>query len=280
MQNSKCFIPKYIVCQAYGPTGPTGPQGIPGTPGGPMGPTGPTGATGPVGPQGIPGRDGLDGLVGPQGPQGNPGPPGEMGPQGNVGPTGPQGEAGIQGEPGPTGPQGEMGPQGPQGIPGNDGINGVMGPQGPQGERGPVGPANGLNAFGGIFGSTPTNIIASPSIPATVVMNEMMPQKNVFYDTQNNLHIENTGIYEITYRVVLSSMVRDTITLSVALNGNNLTGSSLPFDLLANIDTILSGTLIASLDSDSYLRLTVSSTNEDTLTLYIDESLLLVKQLD
>ncbi len=206
---------------------------------------------------------------------------------------------------GPTGPQGPTGPTGmaaatisvnqtTTGAPGTEAQvtnigteNNVIldftipqGIQGEQGSIGPTGPANGLNSFGGLYDETPNVIVANPTTPQIITIANELPTTNLNY-TNNTLNIVNSGIYEISYRAIVSTTtVEDAITIAVQKNNQDIPGTITTIDLLLNQDIIIQGNIIASLNSNDNITLTLLSGQEDSLTVNVDDIYLIAKQIN
>ncbi len=245
-----------------GPQGPQGPQGVPGL----TGATGEQGETGPTGPQGLQGIPGVQGVTGPTGPQGL------QGIQGPTGPTGPQGLQGIQGATGATGPIGPIGPIGPQGLQGIQGPTGATGPIGPtgptgpqgvQGEIGPTGPIGPQGvaaalAYGGIYDDTAETLALTPGTVTTVPLTIALPAENVTTGV-NLITVNETGVYQIDYRVSGVADVAGDYTVSLIDNGTEITGTDVTKTLSVGQNADFGGSYITNLSAGDVISLGIES---------------------
>lgn len=136
---------------------------------------------------------------GPRGPRGYQGPSGIRGEQGPLGPKGQQGPQGLKG------PKGDQGPPGPKGDQGIRGPEGIQGPKGDQGQPGPPGPSGILQAAHG-FGIC--NVMSKTSGAVRFIMPGPLQDVELM---QDGLKVLKSGIYQISYKVILAS---NTITCS------------------------------------------------------------------
>ena len=189
-----------------GPVGPTGPTGV----AGPTGPIGPTGATGPAGIS-ITGATGATGATGVTGATGATGANGAMGPTGPTGADGATGATGADGATGPTGPTGATGPTGPTGA---DGATG------PTGATGATGVAT-VSDFGSYF-TTASQSVDNTTFPLT---NTLQASTLTIDNATGVVTIPNAGMYRVDYGVYAASNVTAGDSVSLSLNGTNITGT-------------------------------------------------------
>ena len=127
------------------------------------------------------------------------GPRGPRGYQGPVGLRGEQGHPGVKGQKGPQGLRGPKGNQGPPGPKGDQGIRGQQGLQGPKGDQGPSGSPGILQAAHG-FGIC--NVLSKASGAVRFIMPGPLQDVELM---QDGLKILKSGIYQISYKVILVS---------------------------------------------------------------------------
>lgn len=125
--------------------------------------------------------------------------------RGPRGPRGYQGPVGFRGEQGHPGPKGQQGPQGLKGPKGDQGIRGLQGIQGPKGDQGPPGLPGILQAAHG-FGIC--NVMSKASGAVRFIMPGPLQDVELM---QDGLKVLKSGIYQISYKIILAS---NTITCS------------------------------------------------------------------
>ena len=174
--------------------------------------------------------------------------------RGPKGPRGYQGPVGPKGEQGPSGPKGSPGPQGPRGFQGFPGANGepgpqgVQGPKGDRGEQGIPGPAGLLSAAHG-FGIC--NAASYASGPVNFVMAGPMQDVELIRD---GLKVQIAGVYQISYKVILSSKAITCIPsrFQVTINDAIRVDSSLTE---STTSTVLTSTDLFSLQTGDVVKL-------------------------
>ncbi len=147
---------------------------------------------------------------------------GPPGPKGETGPAGPQGIPGLQGATGPPGPQGAIGPQGPRGEMGIQGETGLTGDVGPIGPAGPAGP--GFPANPGVYyanGNITYNAGALVNYPNTYLASPLISHPN-----QNDFIFNTSGLYYISYYILVSSATSAPYFLQLLLNGSSISESA------------------------------------------------------
>ncbi len=163
---------------------------------GATGPTGPIGATGPAGSSGAAGAIGATGTTGAAG---------TPGATGVTGATGPVGAVGVAGATGATGPDGATGPAGPQGETGATGLVGTTGATGPAGPQGATGATGATGAgfpttFAYIYNTGGVEEIPlEGGVPLSV--NGLIIGGFSHTPGSPDIHINESGIYEITFMV-------------------------------------------------------------------------------
>ncbi len=219
-----------------------------------------------------------------------------------IGPTGPTGPTGSMGLIGPTGPQGPVsvtvgttttGEPGSQASVTNTGdLDNVVlaftipqGPTGAQGEigaTGPTGPANGLNAFGGIYNTGTGTVSLENTDPTVIELDTQMTESNVSYDNQNNITINESGVYEITYYALVSATTGGNTTLAVKNGENDIDGASIEKNLTQSALTEYNGSVITTLNEGDQINLTLQGTQTETINLPGNgvNASLIVKKLD
>lgn len=200
---------------------------------------------------------------------------------------------------GPTGPIGPTGPTGPSGggsetitvgttttgEPGTDAIvidrtgspnhvfdfiipRGATGPTGPQGIEGPTGPTGPSSivdtVYGGIYNpSTQLVFFTAPDTYVQVRLASALPSNNVTPNANNTLTIEETGTYEISYNILLSTSAAVDAGIAVRNNGIVIAqtrgSQTLAVDSTTTIsyDGRLSGTTLVNLQSGDVLDLAI-----------------------
>ncbi len=153
------------------------------------------------------------------------------------------GPAGPRGATGPTGP---IGPTGPAGIPG---------PQGTQGEIGPTGPAAGLNAYGGLYLSTPQTF-QSQQQPITINLDTPMEDYSVTGGT-NAIQIVEGGIYEVTYTLTATLNQPGNLVVGVKENDKTIPGSSGTITLDTAGMGVIANNIIVRLTDKSSISLAI-----------------------
>jgi len=300
---------------ATGVTGATGATGATGMPGvtGATGSTGNTGATGlaGTGATGATGDPGATGpTIGPSGPTGNTGTTGITGITGPTGP-GPTGSTGVAGQ---TGTTGATGPTGPMSVLGSIGVTGPSGPTGP-GPTGPTGgvgpagtPANGPTGPTGYNGSTSLSAYGSYNISAIAPYTSppvFSTQFNIPFDSAGastpnltlqaaglsdsslpntetanaNVLIANTGIYQVSYGLTVSS-----ITGATALDTRvcHIATETIYPSSAATLPDILPGTMQNTCILNLIANQTVSviGLTDTGAIVVIDEAYLTILRLD
>lgn len=179
------------------------------------------------GPRGPRGYQGPSGIKGEQGP---PGPKGEQGPQGLKGPKGDQG---------PPGPKGDQGIRGPEGIQGLQGVQGIQGPKGDQGPPGPVVLLQAAHGFGICNGMSKASGAVRFIMPGPLQDVELM---------QDGLKVLKSGIYQISYKVILESKtitcspstfhvkINDSITVVSSITESTTAASLFSTDLVSLLE--------------------------------------------
>lgn len=274
------------------PRGATGANGIPGATG-VMGPTGNTGATGQTGATGLSETITVRNTT-----TGEPGTNAQVqditgGPNHVLdfiiprGATGPEGPVGAEGPAGATGEMGATGPEGPAGATGPTGATGATGPQGQPGTT-----TSGLTAYGGLYqASTQLVFFTAVGSYVQVRLNTAMPSYRVTPNSDNTITIQESGDYEISYNVLLSTSQAADAAIAVRNNGVIIPATrgsqTLAVDSTTTIsfDGRLSGNTIVTLPAGSILDLAVAIIN--TLPANLDAAIngninatLLVKKLD
>jgi len=155
-----------------------------------------------------------------------------------------------------------MGCQGPEGP---QGIQGDRGPAGPQGETGQTGPAAGLNAFGGMYHNIPESISVGPN-PVQVPLAKSLPGLHITYLPYNQIKVEKSGEYHLSYTVTVLAPETSTITLAVTADGTSIPQTMIQRRLKIGEQTVLIDTTIAALEKDSIIELKLSSRTSVDLT--------------
>ncbi len=157
-----------------------------------------------------------------------------------------------RGEVGPTGPKGE---QGPQGIPG---------PQGPKGEQGSS--SGTLNAYGGKFNNITTSLTSSGlenwiQVPLSTTMTNI----NLKESSENNVILEQDGVYEINYFINISVNKQTSLTLIVRSNNINIPTSVITKQVLPGNETMWIGSFITDLKADDKIDMAISTNQENVI---------------
>ena len=218
-----------------------------------IGPRGERGERGPIGPQGIQGLQGLKGDTGATG---------LTGPQGIQGITGPMGPQGVEGTTGQTGP---MGPRGFQGNDGPEGPQGIAGPTGATGPMGPAGPT-GLNTYGGLYHDTCHTITLIGGIAHQVSFNHKMPKSKVKLE-QNVIEIEESGEYEINWKLDASASIALALSMMIRRNGHEIPSTTLNKTVFADLETLYSGSTIVRLEKGDKIDMALQAFLAVTLNL-------------
>ncbi len=203
------------------------------------------------------------------------GPTGPSGPMGQIGPTGPTGSMGIPGMPGPTGATGATGPEGPTGPQGPQGL------QGETGATGDTGPANGLNAYGGAYSNVNQPFTTTSNTPTAITLGTVMEELNVDSTSNpNSITINDGGVYEISYNVVLQAQAAEAVTVVVRNNNSSdVDGTSETITVEANQAEVFSRSVITNLQTGDIINLALSTTT-DQVSGGVSQASLVVKQLN
>lgn len=177
----------------------------------------------------------------------------------------PKGDVGPQGEKGDPGPKGDVGPKGEKG---EQGPRGEVGPQGERGQPGPQGPSSTalLAAYGGKYSNTRTTLTSTGlgnwlQVPLPV----SMPSINANGTTENNLKLEQDGVYEINFFANLTVTKQTSLTLIIRKNQMNIPATVVTRQLSPNNEYIYSGSVIVELDADDKIDMALSTTEEDVM---------------
>ena len=107
-----------------------------------------------------------------------------------------------------------------------------------------------------------------------------MPTSNVALGT-NNLTIQQSGVYEINYMFNASASLGAAVTLAVLRNGTAIPSTQEVHLLAIGIESIYSGSVLATLNAGDVLTIAVSALLALTLTLGTGVSVTLsVKRID
>lgn len=137
-------------------------------------------------------------------------------------------------------------------------------PRGEQGEEGPA--AQITSAYGRRFNTSTDTIELIADTPATIPLNTLGPVENVNGETENQLLVEETGIYLIEYYFSLSSSAEATINVSVKQNESPIGSSTITKSLQADTNTDFYGSTINTLNAADTIELVIQSSAEATIT--------------
>ncbi len=188
---------------------------------------------------------------------------------------------GATGSTGPTGPRGEQGIMGPQGIQGPTGPKGEQGIMGPPGIPGPS--SFTLSAYGGRLNNTTATI--TPNIIGAwtqIPLGTTMPSINVIETEENQLKLEQDGVYEINFYANISVDKNSEVTLIVRKNEINIPSTVITKNLTANQESIFIGSVLVSLNDDNIIDMAISAT-EDNITINFGQGMnasLSLKKID
>ncbi len=149
-------------------------------------------------------------------------------------------------------------------------LVGPTGPTGLIGPTGPTGPSGSVltSAYGGLYHPR-VQFIVFPAVNSEVVisLSNALPSQNVMPNTNNTLTINESGDYEITYNILLSTSQPCNVAVAVRQNGTVLLptrgSQTLALDSTTTIsyDGRLSATSIVTLNSGDVLDLVISILN-------------------
>ncbi len=129
----------------------------------------------------------------------------------------------------------------------------------PQGATGPTGPSNGLNAYGGKYNNTSSNISLGIGTQSQIPLPVSLPNLNTTYTPNNSITILQDGIYEINYYVNLSAAIATTITLAVRSNGTNIASTVTSRSLSVGTNSVYNGSVLVNLTANSIIDIAISA---------------------
>lgn len=94
----------------------------------------------------------------------------------------------------------------------------------PQRPTGPTGPS-GLKAYGGRYNNASTTLNLQANTTVKVPLLNMMPPRKESYTNETNIILENSGTYELTYKITATSNKNTQLTLVIQENGIDIPAS-------------------------------------------------------
>lgn len=125
--------------------------------------------------------------------------------------------------------------------------------------QGPTGPSFGLNAYGGRYNNTSSNISLGIGTQSQVPLSVTMPNQNVNYLTTNSITVIQAGTYEINFFSNISVALGTTVTLAVRANGSNIPSTVISRTLSVGTSSIYSGSVIVTLAAGSIIDMALSA---------------------
>lgn len=142
-------------------------------------------------------------------------------------------------------------------------------------------PANGLNAYGILYSTTPQTLNLTAGETVQIPLATGGPAKNTAYVPVNGIVVTNTGIYEINYAAALTAALATTILFSVRVNGAKIPSATISRALEAGTGSLFIGNTIVALTAGSVVDLSLSAPMAVGITLNSGvNATLTVKQLD
>jgi len=129
----------------------------------------------------------------------------------------------------------------------------------PRGATGATGAANGLNAYGGKYNTTPQTLNLVIGSATQVPLPTSMPNLNTTYASANSITVTQAGTYEINFFSNASAAVATTVTQSVRINGTNIPSTVISRALSVGVSSIYSGSVIVTLAAGDVIDMALAA---------------------